>query len=94
VNSKDIENYITKESGKDLSKIFDQYLRTTMIPQLEYQDKKKYTLIRWTNIVPGFKMPVRLANGNWIYPTDSWTKTNPQKNFEVDKNFYITVKKS
>ncbi len=95
VNSKDVENYITKESGKDLSKIFDQYLRTTMIPQLEYQSKGKTLNVRWTNTVPGFKMPVRLTNGDWIYPTTSWTKINSkEKDFAVDKNFYITVKKA
>src|SRR5688572_5774888 len=31
VTSKDVEEYMTKQSGKDLSKIFDQYLRNTKI---------------------------------------------------------------
>src|SRR5213075_1953958 len=37
VDSKDIENYIIKKSGKNFSKFFDQYLRTTKIPVLEYK---------------------------------------------------------
>ena len=36
VDSKDVEVYFSKVSGKDISKIFDQYLRTTKIPVLEY----------------------------------------------------------
>src|SRR5438270_7083487 len=35
VTSKEVEEYISRESRKDLSKIFDQYLRTTLIPTLE-----------------------------------------------------------
>lgn len=98
VNSKDIENYISKESGKDLSKIFDQYLRTTKIPVLEYKidgDKVSY---RWSNCVNGFDMPVRLANSNeWITPSAEWKQmTLPpvmKDELQIDKNFYIIVKK-
>ena len=36
VTTGEIENYISKKSGIDLSSVFDQYLRTTMIPTLEY----------------------------------------------------------
>ena len=35
VTSKQVEDYIIQKSGKDLSKVFDQYLRTTQIPVLE-----------------------------------------------------------
>jgi hypothetical protein len=42
-------------------------------------------------------MPVKLTNGQWIYPTTSEQKIkSDNKNFdgvEVDKNFYINVKK-
>ena len=40
VTTKQVEDYISKESGKDFSKIFDQYLRTTKIPVLEYRDQR------------------------------------------------------
>ena len=33
VTSKQIENYISKKSGYDYGKVFDQYLRTTQIPK-------------------------------------------------------------
>jgi aminopeptidase N len=37
VTTKEIEDYISRESGINLSKVFDQYLRTTKIPTLEYK---------------------------------------------------------
>lgn len=100
IDSKDVEAYFSKESGKDLSKIFDQYLRTTKIPVLEYKisgDKLSY---RWANCVQGFEMPVRLQNsGTWLKPSVEWkniTITTELKNkaLPVDKNFYITVKET
>ena len=36
VTTKQIEDYLTAQVGIDLSKVFDQYLRTTKIPTLEY----------------------------------------------------------
>jgi aminopeptidase N len=81
VNSKDVEAYFSKESGKDLSKIFDQYLRTIKIPQLEYKITEQkgepgwYHLeYRWLNCVEGFKMPVKIYyndNETWINPTSN-----------------------
>jgi aminopeptidase N len=98
VDSKDIENYIIKRSGKDLSKLFDQYLRTTQIPTLEYKVEGEKLSYRWTNCISGFNMPVKLANSDqWLSPGTEWketTLTAAMKNdFHVDDNFYITVKK-
>lgn len=99
VDSKDIENYIIKKSGKDLSKLFDQYLRTTQIPTLEYRIQGNKLMYHWTNCISGFNMPVRLANpGQWISPGTDWKETTlpaPAKDdFKVDNNFYVTVKKA
>lgn len=97
VNSKDLENYISKKSGKDLSKLFDQYLRTTQIPVLEYKIQGGKLSYRWTNCIDGFNMPVKLANSDqWITPGTNWketTLTAAVKSFQVDNNFYIAVKK-
>ena len=67
VTSKDVEDYISKKSGYNLSKVFDQYLRTIQIPTLEYyfigdkKDKTKLRLyFRWIDCVKGFDMPVRV----------------------------------
>jgi aminopeptidase N len=100
VMGKQIEDYFTKESGIDLTKVWDQYLRTTMIPTFEYKldgDKLSY---RWTNVVPGFNMPIKVTL-NWpefamIHPTEAW-QTSPLRlanasDFKVDPNFYVNPK--
>jgi aminopeptidase N len=99
VTSKEVEAYISKQSGKDLSKIFDQYLRTTKIPVLEYKIKGDSISYRWANCVNGFAMPVKLENNSeWLYPTVQWktisiTGDLISKDFSVNMIFYITVKK-
>jgi len=67
VSTKDIEKYISKKAGIDFSKTFDQYLRKTQIPTLEYyfiadsKNKQKLRLyFRWIDCVKGFDMPVRV----------------------------------
>jgi aminopeptidase N len=98
VDSRDVENYIIKKSGKDLSKLFDQYLRTTQIPTLEYKIQGDKASYRWTNCINGFNMPVKLANSEqWINPGNDWKEVRltaaMKNNFQVDNNFYIAVKK-
>ncbi len=95
ITSKQVEDYIVQRSGKDLRKVFDQYLRTTRIPVLEYKSANNKLQYRWSNTVAGFNMPVRLTSGQWVTPTDKWqtlTLTAAQ-NLDFDKNFYISVKK-
>jgi aminopeptidase N len=99
VDSKEVETYMSKMSGIDLSKIFDQYLRTLNIPELEYKIKGKELSYRWANVVNGFAMPVRLQDSDqWLKPVTEW-KTIPlpegvtKKGLVVDKNFYVVVKK-
>jgi aminopeptidase N len=99
VTSLEIEQYISRKSGKDLSRVFDQYLRTTQVPCLEYRigiDKIEY---RWTQCVPGFDMPVRLESGEWLRPTPDWRALPAsgavlRDGWKVDRNFYVTVKRT
>ena len=101
IDSKDVEKYIIRQSGKDLSKIFEQYLRTINIPQLEYKVKGKMVSYRWNNCVPGFKMPVKISFGQkyqWVKPTEKWQTIHLAawyngESFSPDNNFYITTKK-
>lgn len=100
VTTQDIEGYISKDSGKDLSKIFDQYLRTTKIPVLEYKFTGDRMSYRWSNCVDSFNMPVLIAGttDDWLKATTSWqsvTVTDDIKKdgLKIDRNFYITVKK-
>jgi aminopeptidase N len=101
IDSKDVEKYIIQQSGKDLSKIFKQYLRTIQIPELEYKINGVSFSYKWANCIKGFKMPVKIFSGGierWITPEENW-KTQEmadwfnENSFSVDKNFYITTKK-
>jgi aminopeptidase N len=98
VDTKQVEQYISKKAKKDFSKIFDQYLRNIKIPVLEYRITGDNVSFRWTNVVNGFDMPVKLAgSSDWIKPTTEWSNVTVtetlMKNFQVDRNFYITLKK-
>ena len=76
VTTQEIEEYISTYAHRDLSKVFDQYLRTTKIPVLSYQSSGEVISYRWGNCVKGFNMPVKVYVGGlpaqWIYPTDEW----------------------
>ena len=97
----DITGYITKESGKDLLPVFDQYLRTTQIPVIEFSTIQGQLNAKWNANAPGFAMPlrVRIKGGEWqfIQPGKDFSPVNitgaTKDNIEVDTfNYYIGVK--
>ncbi len=100
VTGKQIEDYISTQSGIDLSKVFEQYLNTTMIPEFDYYIKGKKLYYRWANVVTGFNMPLKVTLKEIVYsfinPTTQWKTTtldsDALENFTVDNNFYVTVK--
>ncbi|QRR02221.1 M1 family metallopeptidase [Dyadobacter sandarakinus] len=99
VEAAQIEQYISEKSGKDLSGFFNQYLRDTRIPELEYAFGSKGLQYRWTNTVDGFDMPVRVmisGKEQVISPTGKWQalKTKGAKTLTVDRNYYVTAKES
>jgi len=95
-----IQDYMIKESGKDLSKVFEQYLTTTKIPVFEYAVEGGTVRYRWANVVPGFNMPikVRLAGEayEWVKPTEQWQSAKfalpSVADFKLDVNFYVEGK--
>jgi aminopeptidase N len=99
VTTKQIEDFICKETKMDLSKVFDQYLRTTYIPLLEYKMDGYILSYRWANCIKDLKMPVKIyfKGERWIIPSGEWQtlKLYPEgnKEFSVDPNFYINTKK-
>jgi aminopeptidase N len=100
VTTEQIETYITQKAGIDLSKVFDQYLRTTQIPLLKYNVSGRTLTFSYDRVVTGFAMPIRVSiNGKEmvIAPTEAkQTLELPEdiKTFEVNRNFYIDVEKS
>jgi aminopeptidase N len=94
VTTKQIEEYIIKQSGKDLSKVFDQYLRTKNIPQLKLDVDGTTLKYKWDDAIEGFNMPVLLTNGQWIIPTNKpqEKKMDGLKDINAHPDFYIKVK--
>ena len=99
VTTKQIENFLSKETGFNLNPFFNQYLRTIKIPTLEHTIENKTLKYRWTNTVANFEMPLKTTiNGKekWIYPTSNWKKlelTSAGTSFLIDENFYVLLKK-
>lgn len=95
VTTAQVESYISQKSGVDFSKVFDQYLRTTKIPVLEYKPSGNSLQYRWANTVAGFNMPVRLSDGHWLSPTTVWQplKQPAPGELVIDKSFYVNLRK-
>jgi aminopeptidase N len=101
VTTKEIETYIAKQSGLKLEKIFDQYLRHTQIPVLEYKISNHQLSYRWAKTVKGFSMPLKVTLKKdiytWITPSVTWKTTAvnkdlTNKNFKADPSFYILTR--
>ncbi len=99
VTTKQVEDYINKESKHNFSKVFDQYLRTIQIPVLEYRIDGYKLSYRYTNCIKGFDLPLKIKfkTEQWIKPTEKWKTLDlyPEgdNGFSVDPNFYIKTKK-
>ena len=95
VTTKQIEDYISTNSEIDLTSFFNQYLRDTRVPTLEYFFKNNKLSFRWTNCTSGFKMPVKvIIDGveKVLNPTLEWQDINIQpgvSKLEIDKNYYV-----
>lgn len=94
VTTEQIENYISKKSGIDFSSVFNQYLRTTKIPTLEYSQKGEELKFRYTNVVKNLKLPI-IVDGITINPTEQWQTVKLKKGNPVqfNENYYIDYKK-
>ena len=99
VTGAEVQEYVSRQAGTNLGKVFEQYLTTTKIPVLEYRIDGGTLHYRWANVVPGFDMPVKVTLSGTgfgvIRPTEAW-QTAPlalpdPAAFRVDENFYVTV---
>ena len=100
VTTREIETRISNLAGINLEKIFDQYLRTTNIPVLEYKLEEGRLMYRWSECVEGFDMKIKLPITNddyqWVQPGINWQSIAiDTKDVEVnfDPNFYVEYKK-
>lgn len=99
VDYNDILNYMSKESGINLAKTFEQYVQKTSIPTLEViQNSPGVFMVRWISEVKGFDMPVHIFDKDGkrmlIKPTENFKIMRleglTKENFKVDTfNYYI-----
>jgi aminopeptidase N len=94
-----VEEYISRQAGMDLSRVFDQYLRDIRIPELEYRIEGSRVMYRWTNVVADFNLPVELV----LDGADATVKVQPSTEWQtlersgvravtVDPDYYVTAK--
>jgi aminopeptidase N len=96
VTTKEIEEYISKSIGMDLSKVFDQYLRDYRIPIFEYDINNGELSYRWNNVIDGFDMPVEVkidGETKLLQPTNKFQKLKIKNLYvNVDKDYYVYSK--
>jgi aminopeptidase N len=100
--TEDVIGYFNEQTGKDLTPLFDQYLRFSAIPMLmlKFDEARGEVSYRWRADAKGFAMPVQVGvPGSWkvITPTSEWqTMKTP---LGIDKfqvaidQYYIAVSK-
>jgi aminopeptidase N len=97
VTGTQIEEYMSRAAGVDLSRVFAQYLTTTQIPVFEYRLSGDTLSYHWADVVSGFDMPIRVsvAPDRWLMlrPRAGWQTTMlpraGQQDFRIDQNFYV-----
>lgn len=95
VTSKEVEDFLSVQLDRNLSPLFDQYLRNSSIPVLEVQQVNNEIKYRWADCIQSFNIPVKISIGKenkWIYPTNNWAQLNDitnTKDISIDKNFYV-----
>jgi aminopeptidase N len=102
IMTEDIVQFFNQKTAKDMTPIFNQYLRHTAIPTLElkFNEGEGTVAYRWKVDEPGFAMPVRVGKkNNWqiIQATTDWqTMKTPlaKDGFEVATDlYYVNVDK-
>jgi aminopeptidase N len=99
VTGRQVEEYLSRQVGRDLSRVFDQYLRRATLPTLEYALEDRTLRYRWRADVEGFDLPVRVTLANdrsqWLEPTTAWKtlalEGEVDDDLVVDPSFYIQV---
>ena len=100
VSTSQILHYINRYTKHDFTMMFDQYLKTIKVPELDYFFSNNAFQYKWSSCVDGFNMPVKISfdsqKNQFIYPATHWQKLSvsdtTSKKIIVDRNFYIKMK--
>lgn len=101
VTSAQVENYISATAKFNYSQVFNQYLRTTQIPTLNFYKENGKVFYRYSNCLAGFNLPISLTKDKQtvkITPTTKWQsltlKPGQDELFTADgieKMYYVKV---
>lgn len=93
-----VEALMQEYTDVDLRGFFDTYLRTVQIPKLHLELGKKQVKARFTDVAPGFAIPVNIQiNGKTYRVTVSTQSTvlmegeSVKNEITVDPNYYLLV---
>jgi aminopeptidase N len=95
IMTEDVVAFFNQRTGKNLTPVFNQYLRRTALPVLELKFSDGEVAYRWKVDEQGFVMPVRVGKKDaWqlIQPTTEWQtmKTGLKKDeFDVATDLYF-----
>ncbi|MBC7523639.1 MAG: M1 family metallopeptidase [Flavobacterium sp.] len=101
IDTETVITFFNKESGLNLTSVFNQYLRFKNIPILELKRTKKYLEYRWKTDQQNFEMPVAIsfeAKITRLNGKNNWQKLKIKVN-NLDEisvltdHFYVDVEK-
>ena len=97
IDTETVVKFFNKESGINLTPVFNQYLKYTSIPKLEFRGRNSNIEFRWKTEEPNFAMPIDITIKNKkirLQGTNDWKKpTEKVKSVEdikvLTNKFYI-----
>jgi aminopeptidase N len=100
IDSETVIQFFNKESGMNLTPIFNHYLLKTTIPKLDLKVVNGKLDCRWSDVAPEFNMPIDVVINNKtsrIYPKTEWNSTKIKVNDTnevqvLTDKFYIVIK--
>jgi len=95
VTTAQIEQFMSEYLKMDLTKVFDQYLRTKNPPTLEVKYYRNHIKYRWVDCIKGFDMPIYIDQYGKFNPTAKWKKLsyNQYGIPVVNANIYVRLKR-
>jgi aminopeptidase N len=101
VSYEDILVFWNMKTGKDFTRLFEQYLKDIRIPVLSWEIRKNKLRYRWSNCIKGYDVPVKVimpdGKSQWLNPGTEWktmalpSPVKAQATISIDPEFYCTA---
>jgi aminopeptidase N len=95
IDGADVQRYISGRAGRDLSRVFAQYLTRAELPVLELRTGRGPMEYRWTGVVEGFDLPIDISVDGGaplrLHPTTAWQghALRDVREVVVDPDYYV-----